>query len=92
MIPPWILFGVATGGGDFEPEHPLYASGVILPLWAQILTRTRGEGWGEGGLCFADLVMKFMAGVPMASFSLKIQEDLGKKRKNFLKKTRNKTR
>jgi hypothetical protein len=67
MIPLWILLGVATGGGDFEPDHSLYASGAILPLWAQISTRARGEGWGEEDLCFADLVMEFMAGVPLAS-------------------------
>jgi hypothetical protein len=69
MIPARILFGVATGGGDFGSDHSLSVYGAILPLWSQISVRTRGVGWGEQDIIFTDLVTEFKAGERLASLT-----------------------
>jgi hypothetical protein len=67
MIPADVIYGWAIGGGDCPPEYPLETSGAILPLFAQISTRVRGEGQGEDDQNFTDLVKDFETGEPTAS-------------------------
>jgi hypothetical protein len=43
MMPYPVLFSVPTAGGDYGPDYPLSASGDILPLWAHLAIRTRGD-------------------------------------------------